>query len=83
MPAEVFKRLRFALLVTVLFNLGFGFSVGGIDNAAHLGGLTGGFLAGLLLVPSMDGDRLRYTRAAYPLVALGSAAIVGLAALAG
>jgi rhomboid protease GluP len=35
-----------ALFFLVGINLFFGFSVGGIDNFAHLGGLAGGFIAG-------------------------------------
>ena len=39
------------LLVIAAFNLVFGFTVPGIDNWAHLGGLVGGILLGLLLAP--------------------------------
>ncbi len=78
LPAQVLKPMRNALFVTVVFNLGFGFSVGGIDNAAHLGGLVGGLLAGLVLVPSLDGERLRWPRALYPAVALACVAVIGV-----
>lgn len=84
LPVEVLRPLWRALVVTVLFNVGFGFSVAGIDNAAHFGGLAGGFLAGLALVPAMDGDRLRRPWIAYPVVALGCVVVVlaiGLAPL--
>jgi rhomboid protease GluP len=81
LPAEVLRPLRSALVVTVLFNVGFGFSVAGIDNAAHFGGLAGGFLAGLALVPAMEGDRLRRPWIAYPIVALGCALVVLVVAL--
>lgn len=78
LPLEVLKRLRYAMLVTVVFNLGFGFSIGGIDNAAHLGGLAGGFLAGLVLAPSMDGEVLRRPWALYAAVPVASALVVWL-----
>lgn len=39
------------LALLVVINLVFGFSVGGVDNWAHLGGLAGGFLLALLLAP--------------------------------
>jgi hypothetical protein len=35
----------------VAINLLFGFTFAGIDNAAHVGGLTGGVLLGLALAP--------------------------------
>jgi len=34
-----------------VINVVFGFSVKGIDNAAHLGGAAAGFLLGLVLRP--------------------------------
>lgn len=40
------------LLVLAGINLLFGFSVSGIDNWAHLGGLGSGFLLGMTLAPS-------------------------------
>lgn len=41
------------VILTILINLGYGFSVKGIDNFAHIGGLIGGFLAsGMAALPS-------------------------------
>jgi len=40
-----------ALLPMIVINLVFGFTVPGINNAAHLGGLATGFLLGMLLKP--------------------------------
>lgn len=40
-----------ALLPMIVINLIFGFTVPGINNAAHLGGLATGFILGLLLKP--------------------------------
>lgn len=41
--------------VFVGLNLFLGFISMGIDNAAHIGGLVSGFLAGLLLAPTING----------------------------
>ncbi|QQR93233.1 rhomboid family intramembrane serine protease [bacterium] len=37
------------LIVIILVNLVIGFSISNIDNSAHIGGLIGGFLLGLIL----------------------------------
>ncbi|HLX62125.1 MAG TPA: rhomboid family intramembrane serine protease [Planctomycetota bacterium] len=42
------------LLQVVLLNVILGFSIHGIDNAAHLGGLTTGFFAGFILAPTRE-----------------------------
>ncbi|MGE6629314.1 rhomboid family intramembrane serine protease [Bacillus sp. NPDC077027] len=42
-----FRTMGTNIIVIILINLGIGFSVTGIDNAGHLGGLVGGFLAAL------------------------------------
>jgi rhomboid protease GluP len=36
-----------------------GFVVGFIDNAAHIGGLVGGFLMGIVLAEKFDPDQYR------------------------
>lgn len=42
---KVFKAVfGYNIFVTIVLNLGFGFSHTGIDNFAHIGGLIGGFL---------------------------------------
>ncbi len=46
------RNLRQIVVLAVL-NLFIGFSIGGIDNLAHIGGLTGGVLIGLLLAPQL------------------------------
>ncbi|CAN5734525.1 hypothetical protein BH23PLA1_BH23PLA1_41080 [soil metagenome] len=48
-PAPALQSVRGGVLTFVVFNLLFGAVVPGIDNAAHLGGLVTGFVAGLLL----------------------------------
>jgi rhomboid protease GluP len=39
------------IVVVALLNLGLGASIPGIDNFAHVGGLAGGLIVGVLLVP--------------------------------
>ncbi len=51
-PAHALRPLRANTLAFVFYNGLFGLAVPGIDNAAHLGGLVTGFLAGLLLIPA-------------------------------
>jgi len=48
-PVSVIKPLRSTTISFVVFNLFIGFIIPQIDNAAHVGGLTGGFVIGLLL----------------------------------
>jgi rhomboid protease GluP len=52
-PPTVVKDLRGSLLPFLLFNIGAGFLYPHTDNAAHLGGLAGGWLAGHLLARSL------------------------------
>ncbi|WP_245671053.1 rhomboid family intramembrane serine protease [Pseudobacillus wudalianchiensis] len=44
-PRLFFRTMGMNIIVVILINLVFGFSVSGIDNAGHIGGLIGGFLA--------------------------------------
>lgn len=44
-PKLFFRTMGLNILVVLGINLVFGFSASGIDNAGHLGGLAGGFLA--------------------------------------
>ncbi|WP_142919904.1 rhomboid family protein [Peribacillus glennii] len=51
-PKLFFRTMGMNVIILILFNLGFGFSVEGIDNAGHIGGLIGGFLAaGIVHLP--------------------------------
>jgi membrane associated rhomboid family serine protease len=52
-PKHIFDSLKKNMFMVILMNLAFGASVPGIDNAAHIGGLIGGCLAGLMLTRSL------------------------------
>jgi rhomboid protease GluP len=49
-PGKVLRRHLFTALAFLGYSLAVGFTQPGIDNAAHLGGLAGGFALGWLLV---------------------------------
>jgi rhomboid protease GluP len=53
MPPTVVNDLRGSLLPFLVFNLAAGFLYPHTDNAAHIGGLVGGWLAGHLLARSL------------------------------
>lgn len=65
-PEPVFRPVMRNLLLLLLVNILFGLSVPGIDNAAHLGGLATGYLAGRALdrepLASTALDRRRLVR---------------------
>lgn len=48
-PGEVFREMRSGTLGFLGYSLFAGFSIAGIDNAAHLGGLLGGLILGAAL----------------------------------
>jgi rhomboid protease GluP len=77
-PREVLQRLGRGGLVFVGLNMMIGLSVKGIDQAAHMGGLAGGFLGGLVLAHPLDpaGASKRWARA----VLLAVVAAVGIVA---
>lgn len=82
-PRSVMRDVRRNILLVVVLNLGFGFSQRGIDNAAHLGGLAGGVLAGLMLARPLDRDwRQRHPYAGIAVTVLaGASLLVGGAAI--
>jgi hypothetical protein len=61
MPSSVLRPLRNSTLIFVGYALLNGFTMTGIDVAAHLGGLTTGFLVGLVMARPITGDG-SYTR---------------------
>lgn len=51
-PKLFMRTMGMNVVVLIVINLGYGFSVGNVDNAGHIGGLIGGFLAsGILHLP--------------------------------
>ena len=62
-PPTVVTELQGSLLPFLVFNLMAGFAYPHTDNAAHIGGLVGGWLAGFVLARSIhvphDGDKDR------------------------
>lgn len=57
LPASVVKSQRASAGVFVVYSLLNGARYGGIDNAAHLGGLVGGFVMGLILARPLNAER--------------------------
>jgi rhomboid protease GluP len=78
-PREVLAELQKSALVFLGYNLIFGLTQKGIDMAAHVGGLAGGFAGGLVLSHpiSTEGVRGRLRRGAL-LAVVGFAAIAAL-----
>lgn len=57
-----FRTIGMNVIVVIIINLIFGFTVPGIDNSGHIGGLIGGFLAaGVSYVPSQRNWSLQAT----------------------
>jgi rhomboid protease GluP len=53
-PRAFYLRQLYVAVTFILYTLPGGFRHYGVDNGAHLGGLLGGFLFGLVLVPTTD-----------------------------
>lgn len=54
---EVRDSLLTQLLIITAVNLGLGFSIAHVDNMAHMGGLVGGALCALFLIPDVLDER--------------------------
>src|SRR5580698_9508919 len=83
-PAAIISQQRWSGITFIGFNLMNGFSHAGIDNAAHIGGLSVGFVMGLILARPLGleartriGAATFYTRAG-----LAALALLGLLFLA-
>lgn len=82
-PAATLDRLRASAGVFVAYSLYHGFAQAGIDNAAHAGGLAGGFVMGLLFARPLSsaarprGNKLQvFAAAALAAVVLPAAALL-------
>jgi rhomboid protease GluP len=81
LPPHAVAALRASALAFVAFNLVNGFVMPGIDNAAHLGGLAGGFLFGLPLVRTTSDPSSRQGGWRLPLALAAGAALLVAASL--
>jgi rhomboid protease GluP len=57
-PKNILRPLRYSSAIYIGLTLVSGLSNGGVDNAAHLGGIAAGFLIGLVLSRPVTGLRL-------------------------
>ncbi len=74
-PPAVVRQLRNTIFMLLAISLLFGFSVGFVDNAAHIGGLIAGFFCGLLLSQEISPDKLRGRRYRTALLAVAGTAV--------
>jgi rhomboid protease GluP len=79
-PMSIVVTHRNQMLVLVAINLVLGFTHPAIDNAAHVGGLVAGFIAGLALASPVDPAR-RAQRQTLRVLAIAIAAFATLAFL--
>lgn len=78
-PRSVLRGMMNSSLAFAGFNILFGFSIPGIDNAAHLGGLAGGIALGWLLAVPVDAGARRRLFAARILTGLAALAVICVA----
>jgi rhomboid protease GluP len=76
LPPALVQSMRSSMLMFVGFSLFMGFTAGFIDNAAHIGGLAGGFLMGMVLAEKFDADEYRRQAPVRAIVATLIAALV-------
>jgi rhomboid protease GluP len=76
-PKVVISRLGGAAGTFIAYNLVYGAANAGIDNAAHLGGLIGGFAAGAFLARPLVLDRPSSAKRAV-MAALGAVVLAGV-----
>lgn len=76
-PASVLKGLATSAAIFVGYVLVFGLLQKGIDNAAHVGGLLGGIVAGFALSGPLE-PGARHSAPRHMAAALGAAAVLGV-----
>lgn len=79
LPPALVASMRSSMLMFVGYSLFMGFVAGFIDNAAHIGGLVGGYAMGAVLAEKFDADEYRRQALARAAVAvlLAAAALGG------
>jgi rhomboid protease GluP len=75
---QISAHLRRSLVTFVAFNLVLGFAIPGIDQAAHIGGLVTGFLAGFLASPRIGPNGPERAYWAYPIVVMTGALLCAI-----
>ncbi|MED4070559.1 rhomboid family intramembrane serine protease [Priestia endophytica] len=77
-PKIFFDTLGTNVIMLVLFNIVFGFVVPGIDNAGHLGGLIGGFVAaGAVQLPKKQSKLASLVYIVILIIGIGSSLFYG------
>ncbi len=76
LPPALVQSMRSSMLTFVGFSLFMGFTAGFIDNAAHIGGLAGGFVMGMVLAEKFDVDEYRRQAPVRAVLAVLLAALV-------
>jgi rhomboid protease GluP len=79
-PREALTKLQRGAVTFLGYNLLFGLSQKGIDMAAHLGGLGGGFVGGLVLAHPLDARGASFRHAREAILAAGTAVAIVAAA---
>ena len=81
-PRSVLSAHRNSALAFVAYNLIYGAAHSGIDNAAHIGGLVGGFLIGVLIAQPFDSEvRRQASGQRLVLRTLGAVAVLALVSI--
>jgi len=85
LPKHMQPGINKGLIQAVVINIGMGFMIQGVDNSAHVGGLLGGLVLGLLMAmaPAATGPRdtlARYVAAAGLVARCGGGLLHGAAA---
>jgi rhomboid protease GluP len=76
LPPALVKSMRSSMFAFIGYSLFMGFVVGFIDNAAHIGGLVGGFVMGAVLAEKFDHDEFKRQAPMRAVAACGLALVV-------
>lgn len=81
-PLAVLKSLRKSMFAFIVYNVFFSMVVTGIDSAAHIGGLAGGFVCGLILSQPLSVEMIGRRRLRNLAVVVAAAIALPLAVFA-